>query len=66
MNEVVELQNAIIAFGDSIARQISILLKQIQPAIQEAHDILWQAYLEDGAPYGKTEKGLSRWLERMH
>lgn len=65
MNEITELRNAITAFGDAMVKEFSIISERLSLAIQEAHDILWQAYLDAGAPFGETEEGLSRWLERM-
>lgn len=47
---------------EEIAKQIAVAVTAGCDAVRP---MLWDAYLEAGAPYGKSDAGLMRWLNEV-
>ena len=60
-----QVSEALTRFFVAVREVTEDWLDALAPVIQQLHDTLWQAYLQDGAVYGETEGGMWRWwLER--
>ena len=46
-----------------IMNDLAPRFQQIKSAIIAAYEVLWDIYIQEGAPYGETPEGLRRWFE---
>ena len=63
--EIQRWYDAILAFGKKLTETLKPLFQAIHKACQKIWEICWQEYELHGTPYGKTDKGMLRWLKEM-
>ena len=56
-----QVSEALTRFYEAVRKVTEDWLDALAPVIQRLRDIIWQAYLQDGAVYGDTEDGMWRW-----
>ncbi|MCP4370015.1 MAG: hypothetical protein GY797_18145 [Deltaproteobacteria bacterium] len=59
--DIEQMRDAILAFDRTMSK-MTPALQQLGMAIQTLYDTIWQAYQDDGSPYGETDDGLRRWI----
>lgn len=60
-----QMRDSLLAFGEAITECFTDAFQALGPAIESMYDVIWQAYLKAGAPYGETPEGLERWLDDL-
>ena len=60
-----QMTDSLLTFGEEIRGCLTDAFQQIAPGLEAIYDVIWQAYLKAGAPYGETPEGLERWLDDL-
>ncbi len=61
---VTQLGNALGAFAEEVVGMMRKVLEEGGPWMKQMYDAYYQVYLDYGAPYGKTDEGFLRWVEK--
>ncbi len=59
------LSRALSLWASNVAQVVNQTVKAIMPILEAIRDALWEAYRQDGMPYGDSQEGLLRWMEDM-
>lgn len=72
VTEKAERQEQWEQFGETVEAFLEILeewamrmSEQILPKVQQFWDIVWDAYVAQGAVYGETHEGMMRWMHEL-
>jgi len=63
--QLAAIRDAITEFDEAI-RLMAPQVLEANKAIGKAYGILWQSYMDAGAPHGETREGMLRFYEEHH